>query len=104
MAGTEAIHNPAIVLRSLIGIQNQQPDRRAGRPALEHAGKDLHLVGFPSLGRVPRLAGFAAVQVDAAGPVGRVPFPAGTIDDTTQRRPVALPETGDGKQFSEAVA
>jgi len=42
---------------------DDEPDRRARRPALEHAGQDLDGVRLAPLGRVAGLSGLAAVEV-----------------------------------------
>ena len=50
MAGAEAVGDLAIILGALIGVFDQQPDRRAGGSALENAGQDAHFIGFTPLG------------------------------------------------------
>ena len=49
MPWTENVFNRAIVLRTLIGILNQQTNAGPGRHAFEYAGEDLHLIRFTTL-------------------------------------------------------
>ncbi len=63
MAGTEGLGDGAVVLAALVLVADQQRDRRAGGLALEHAGEDLHGIGFAPLRDMARSAGLAPVEV-----------------------------------------
>ena len=63
MTGPKQVHDVAIVLRALVLVMHQQTDRGAGRPAFECARQDLHRVILAPLGRVPRGAGLAPVEI-----------------------------------------
>jgi hypothetical protein len=68
----------AVVLAALVGVADQQRDRRAGGDAFVDAAEDLDLVGFAPLRGVPRGAGRAARQVVARSPPARSRCPAGS--------------------------
>ncbi len=69
MAGAELVLDLGIVLRALVGVLDQQRDRRAGRHLhaafrmRHHAGQDLHRIRLLALGGEARLAGAAAVEI-----------------------------------------
>jgi len=109
MAGTKLVLDLGIVLRALIGVLDQQRDRRAGRhlPAglrmRHHAGKDLHRVGFLALGGEARLPGPAAIEIaldvfDCQRQQRRA-----AIDHAADRDPMALAEGGDPEHVAEGV-
>src|SRR5690606_41726650 len=93
----------AVVVRPLVLVLDQEPDRRAGRNAFEYARQDLYLVGLVTLGGVARTAGTAPLQVGLD--VGRCEFESGraAVDDAAHRGAVALAEGGHRKQEAEAV-
>ena len=63
MAGAKLLRDLAIVLAALVGVLDQQRDRRAGGPAFVDAAQDLHRVGLVALRDVAAGAGAAAVEV-----------------------------------------
>ena len=64
MAGAERLDDIAVILAALIGIADQQRDRRAGGLALEHARQDFDLIRFLALRDVARRAGLAAIEFE----------------------------------------
>src|SRR6185312_635949 len=65
MAGAEGRGYVAVVLAALVGVADQERDRRACGPALVHPRQDLHLVRLAALRGMARLAGGATVEVVA---------------------------------------
>jgi hypothetical protein len=63
MRGTEQTSEILVVLGALIGIPDNESDGASCRFALEHAAKQLHLVGFLSLSGYLALAWTPAVQL-----------------------------------------
>ena len=102
--GTERVGDARVILAALILVADQERDRRAGRPALEHAGQDLDGVGLAALRHVARRAGLAAVEV--ALDVGFVDCQArrAAVDDAADRRAVRFAERRDAKERAEGVA
>ena len=109
MAGAELVADLAIVFRALVLVLDQQRDGRARGHlllhalVLEHAGQDLHRVGFAPLGDEFRRAGAAAIQVfldigHGEGNAGRA-----AIHHATQRRAMAFAKGGDAKHVAETV-
>jgi hypothetical protein len=95
VAGAEGLQDVAVVLAALVGVADQQGDRRAGGPALVHAGEDLHRVGFVALRDELAGAGAAAVQIAldvglAQGHAGRA-----AVDHAADGRAVGFTEVGD---------
>src|SRR6185437_4512622 len=102
--GAEGRHDVAVILAALIGVADQQRDRRAGGPALVDTGQDLHFVRFVSLRGVTAAAGGAPFQVVAELLRGDLQPGRAAVDHAADRRPVAFAEGGDGKEFAERVA
>ena len=93
VAGAKLVLDVGIVLRALVGVLDQQRDRRAGRHLhaglgmRHHAGQDLHRVRLLALRGEARLAGTAAIEIvlDVLGRSGI----SGGQPSTTQ--PIATP-------------
>jgi hypothetical protein len=64
MAGAEGVEKVAVVLAALVGVADQQRDRRAGGQPLVDAREDLHRVGLAALRHVAAGAGAAPVELD----------------------------------------
>ena len=60
---TENVLNGAVVLRTLVGILNQQANAGPGGHALEYAGEDLHLVRLAALGGIARGSRTTAIEI-----------------------------------------
>src|SRR5690606_29548853 len=104
VAGAEGARDLAVVLAALVGVADQQADRRAGGLALVHAAQDLHRVGLVALG--DELAGAGAAAVQVALDVGLTERHAGraAVDDAADGRAVGFAEVGDPEQGAEGVA
>jgi hypothetical protein len=103
MAGSKGVQQVRVVLAALVGVPDQQGDRRAGGEALEHARDDLDLVVLLPLRDMPRGAGPAPVELGLD--VGFAERHAGraAVDDAADRRAVALAECRDAKERAEGA-
>ena len=102
--GAELVLDVGVVTRFLIGVLDQQGDRRAGGVALEHAREDAYAVVLAALGGMARLAGFAAIEI-----VLQIGFREGqarraTVDDADVARAMTLPRGGQRERDSEGIA
>ena len=103
MTGAKLILDSAVILRALVFVFNQQADRRTGCLALEHAGQDLYLVWLIALRRMATTAGTPPVQVNLDIVLRQLHPWRATVDNTTQRRPMALAKCRHRKNSPEAV-
>ena len=104
VAGTERVEQVRVVLAALIGVADQERDRRPGRSALEDAGEDLDLVLLLALGDVARGARPAPVELGLDVGLGELHAGRTAIDDAADRRAVALAERRDAKQRAERAS
>jgi len=104
MPRPKLILDVAIILRALIFVLDDEPDRRARRHTLEHTRENLHLVRFAALGRVPRLAGATAIEIALNIRFIKRHARRTAIDDTAQRAPMAFAEGRDYKILANTVA
>ncbi len=104
MAGAEGVEDVAVVLAALVGVADQQRDRRAGGQALVHAGQDLHRIGLVALRHVAAGAGAAPVQVGLDVGLGQRHAGRAAVDDAADGRAMAFAEVGDAEQFAEGAA
>ena len=104
MRGPELVLDLAVVAAALVDIVDVQPDRCTGRDALEHAGQDLHRVGFPALGDEARLAGAALVHPDLDVGFADRDARGRAIDDAADRRPVAFAPACEPEEGTETAA
>ena len=88
MTGTKQIFNRAVVLRTLVGIFNQQADRGAGGDALENAGQNFHLIRLAALRGIARGAGTAAVEIVLDIRFGQRNARRHAVNDAAQRETV----------------
>ncbi len=109
MSGPVPVLDLGIVLRALVDILDQERDRRACRDLFaaalvdEDAGQDLDLVGLAPLGREPRLAGPAPVEVGLDIARRERDQRRTAVDDAAERRPMALAEGSDAEEMAERV-
>ena len=103
MARTKTVSDIGIVLRTLVLVEDNQPDRRTGCLAFKNTGKDLHLVGFATLCRVTRLARTTALEILLD--VGLAEFDTGrtAVDDAADRDTVAFTKRSDCEEFTDGV-
>jgi hypothetical protein len=109
MAGPELVLDVGIILRALIGVLDQQRDRRARRHLRaglrmgHHARENLHRVGFLALGGEARLAGAAAVEIVLDVLDGQRQQRRAAIDHAADRNPMAFAEGRDPEHVAEGV-
>src|SRR3990167_8401728 len=104
MTRAEGLQDVAVVLAALVGVADQQGDRRAGGLALVHATEDFHRVGLVALGHELAGAGAAAVQIGLDVGLGQGHAGRATVDHAANGRAVGFTEVGDAKQGAEGVA
>ncbi len=104
VAGAEGVQQVAVILAALVGVLDQQRDRRAGGQAFVDARQDLHPVGFLALRDVAAGAGATAVELGLDVGFGQRQAGRAAVDDAADRRAVALAEIGDAKEFAEGAA
>ena len=63
VARAENVFNRAVILRTLIGILNQQTNAGPGSHPLEYAGEDFNLVRFAALGSIARCSRTSAIEI-----------------------------------------
>ena len=109
MARTKLVLDVGIVLGALVGVLDQQRDRRAGRHLhagvrmRHHAGQDLHRIGFLALGGEARLPGAAAIEIVLDILHRQRQLRRTAIDHAADRNPVALAEGRDAEHVAEGV-
>ncbi|ABA48712.1 hypothetical protein BURPS1710b_1866 [Burkholderia pseudomallei 1710b] len=104
MARAERLGDVAVVLAALVGVADQERDRRAGRHALEHAGQDLDLVGLLTLRDVARRAGLAAVELELDVGFRERHARRAAVDHAADRGAVRFAEGRDSEKRAEGVA
>src|SRR5439155_13515965 len=98
-----------IVLRALVGVFDDQCDRRAGGDGLsgrlvtENAGEDFHLVRFAPLRGEARLARTALIEKRLDVGEGERNTRRATIHHAAECDPVALAEGRDTEKMTERV-
>ena len=104
MAGPESVGDGAVILAALVLIADQQGNRRAGGPAFEDAGENLHLIRLAALRHMPGGARLATIQfgLDVGG--AQVQSRWTSIDHAADCRAVRFAEGGDSKQRTECIA
>jgi hypothetical protein len=108
VAGAEDVLDLAVVLAALVGVADEERDRRAGGdlPSLgvgEDAGQDLDGVGLAALGGEARLARLAAVELDLDLLGRQRNARRAAVHDAADGRPVALAPGGHAEQVAEGV-
>ncbi len=107
VARPERVDDLRVVLRALVGVLDQERDRRSRRHLhavlLVDAGQDPHLVGLPALRGEARLAGLAAVEIGLDLRFRQRNARRAAVDDAADCGPVALAPGGDTEKVAEAV-
>lgn len=109
MAGAEFVADVVVILGTLVGIFDQQADRRPGGDlrrhpfVLKNAGEDADLVWLLPLGDEFRAAGFAAIQIALdvgfrEGNAGRT-----AVDHATQGWSMAFAKGRDAEKQSKGI-
>ncbi len=104
VARAEGVEQVRVVLAALVGVADQEADRRARGPAFEHAREDLDLVRFLTLGDMARGAGAAAVELGLDVGLRELHPGRAAVDDAADRGAVALAEIRDAEQRAEGAS
>jgi hypothetical protein len=96
----EGVEDVAVVLAALVGVADQQADRRARGAAFIDTRQDLHRVGFVALRNVAAGAGTAAVEFDLDVGFAQRQTGRAAIDHAADGRAVAFAEIGDAEQVA----
>ena len=80
-----------VILRPRVRISHQQADRRAGRPALEHAGQDLHRILLLPRARESRSSRAPPVHILLNRLLRERQPRRASVDHRADRRPVRFP-------------
>ncbi len=103
MPRAEGVDDVAVILAALVGIANQQRNRRAGGGAFVDAGEYFHLIGLAPLRGMPAFAGGTTIEVGAKLLLADRQPRWTAVDNTADGGTMAFAEGGDGKQFAEGV-
>ena len=103
MTRAKAVEYLGVILRTRVGVLDQQPNRRAGGLAVEYTGKNFNFVGLAPLRGMARLTGLAAVEIGLNIGFGKRHAGRATVDDGNIGRAVRLPRRGDGEKFTYGV-
>jgi chorismate synthase len=103
-AGAEGVEQVAIVLAALVGVADEQADRRPGGQTFVDAGEDFHCVGFVALRHMAAGAGAAAVELGLDVGVRQRQAGRAAIDHAADRRTMAFAEVGDAEELAEGAA
>ena len=95
MAGAKALGDVAVVLAALVGVADQQGNRRAGGLALVHAREDLDRVGLVALRDVAAGARAAPVQVSLDIGLGEGHAGRAAVNHAANGRAVGFTKVGD---------
>ena len=104
VTGAEGVQDIAVVLAALVGVLDQQTDRRACGLAFVNAGEDFDRIGLVALRHVPAGAGPAAVQVVLDVGFSQIHPWRAAVDHAADGRAVGFTEVGDCEKLSEGVA
>ena len=104
MAWAEGVGDIAVVFAALVGIADQQRNRRAGGDAFEHAREDLDLVFFLTLRDVARRARLAAVEFELDIGFDQRHARRAAVDHAADRGAVRLAEGRDGEKRTKRIA
>src|SRR3990167_1259314 len=104
MSRTESFQDVGVVLAALVGVFNQQANRRSGGLSLVHARQDFNRVGFIALGDVATGARTAAVQITLnIALTERQPWRT-TVYHAANGRAVGFTKIGDCEKGSKGIA
>src|SRR5205085_10376629 len=109
VSGTKPVSDLGIVLCTCIDIVDQKRNRRAGRDlairliVLKDAGNDTYEVRLLALADIFRLSRTPAIKIGLYLRFDEWNAGRTAVDNTADRRPVALAKGGDAEEMAEAV-
>ena len=104
MAWTENVLNRTIILRTLVGIFDQQANAGAGSNAFKNTGENFDLIRLAALGGIARCPRATTVEVMLQVRFRQRNAWRNTIDDAAERQPVRFAEGGYAKELSNCVS
>ena len=104
MAWAEGLQNVAVVFAALVGVLDQQRNRRAGGFAFVHARHNLHLVGFITLGHMAAGARAATVQVKLDVCLAQRHTRRAAVNHAANGWAVGFTKVGDSEKGSKGIA
>ena len=99
----EGISDVAVILGALVGVLDDERNRRASGATLENAGQDFHLILFLALGRKRRRTRLATIQVTLQIRFAERDTRRHAIDNRGQRDAMRLARGHHPKNLSNAV-
>ena len=104
MTGAEGVQDIAIVFATLIGVFNQQSDRRSRGFTFVHPAQNPNCVRLIALGDEFRCTRAAAIQVPLNIRLAQVHPGGAAIHHATNGCAVGFAEIGNGKECSECIS
>ena len=104
VARTEQIFDRAVILRTLIGVLNQQTDTGPGGNAFEDAGEDFDLIRLATLRGVTRGTRATTIEVVLQVGFGQRDARRHAVNDAAQRQTVRFAEGSDAKELSNCIS
>ena len=104
MAGPEGLQDVAVVFAALVGVFDQQADRRASGFAFIYAAQNFDRIGLIALGDVAAGARAAAVQVALDVSLIQRHARRAAVNHAANGRAVGFTKIGDCEELSEGVA
>jgi len=104
MGRAEHVLDLGVVLGPLVDVFDIETDGRSRGPALEHAGYDLHLIRFPALGRVARLAGPTALQIGLQVVLAQSHSRRTAVNDAANSSAMTFTEGSHREQLTERIS
>ena len=104
MARAKALGNVRVVLATLVGIADQQRNRRTRGLAFVDAGEDFHRIGFVALGHELAGAGAAAVQIVLDVCLAQLHARRATVNHTADGRAVGFTKIGNRENCAKGIA
>ena len=104
MAWTENVFNGAVILRTLVGIFDQQANAGASSHTFKNTGENFDLIRLAALGGIARCPRATTIKVMLQVRFRQRNAWRNTIDDAAERQPVRFAEGGYAKELSNCVS
>ena len=104
MAGPKGLHDGAVIFAALVGVFDQQANRRAGRLAFKNARQNLDRIGLIALGDKAAGAGAAAIEIGLNVGLRQGQARRAAVYHAAYRWPMGFTKVGDCKKLSESIA
>ena len=104
MAWTENVFNGAVILRTLVGIFDQQANAGTSSNTFKNTGEYFDLIRLAALGGIARCPRATPVEVMLQVRFRQRDAWRNTINDAAERQPVRFAEGGYAKELSNCVS